>query len=232
MKSPIGRKRAREPRPRGSQFVRKVHDAVIEQLAAVGFERLSIPEVAERAGVNKTSVYRRWPTKAVLVRAALDVSMGSAGSASSTGDLRRDLLDAARLAADFVQSPLGTGALRMLLAEGANPDVREVAASMLRRRETEGPRAPFDLAMARGELPPGTDVPLVLTTVAGALLHRAFIEQGPLTDAFIESLVDLILDGASRSRSRRQHARRRVQEENAGDDIRPSIAARRNRESD
>lgn len=209
MKSPIGRKRAEKPRPRGSQFVRKVHDAVIGQLAAAGFERLSIPEVAERAGVNKTSIYRRWPTKTALVRAALEASMGSAGSVSSTGDLRTDLVHAARLAAQFVQSPIGTGALRMLLAEGANPDVREVAASMLRRQETEGPRALFDLAIARGELPPDTDVQLVLSTVAAALMHRAFIEQRPLTDAFIESLVELVLDGASRSRSRRQHARRR-----------------------
>jgi len=203
MKSPIGRKKAKEPRLRGTQFIRKVLDAVIEQLAAVGFERLSIPEVAERAGVNKTSVYRRWPTKGDLIRAALDISMGSAGSASSTGNLRSDLVGTARLAADFVESPLGTGALRMLLAEGANPDVRNLAASMLRRQETEGPRALFDLAMARGELPRDTDVQLVLSTVAGALMHRAFIEQGPLTDAFIEDLVDLILSGASRNRSRR-----------------------------
>jgi AcrR family transcriptional regulator len=47
-------------------------DAVIEELAAASYERLSIPDVAERAGVNKTSVYRRWPTRSDLVRAALD----------------------------------------------------------------------------------------------------------------------------------------------------------------
>jgi AcrR family transcriptional regulator len=210
MRSPTGRKRAEKPRPRGSQFIRKVQDAVIEQLAAVGFQRLSIPEVAARAGVNKTSVYRRWPTKAALVRAALEVSMGGAGPASSTGGLRTDLVHAARLAAQFVQSPLGTGALRMLLAEGANPDVREVAASMLRRQETEGPRALFDLAITRGELPPDTDVQLVLSTVAGALMHRAFIEQKPLSGGFVDKVVDLVLDGASRSRPKRQHARPRV----------------------
>jgi AcrR family transcriptional regulator len=210
MKSPTGRKRAKEPRPRGRQFIRKVQDAVIEQLAAVGFERLSIPDVAQRAGVNKTSVYRRWPTKGDLVRAALEGSMGSAGSASSTGDLHRDLVSAVRSAADFVESPLGAGALSMLLAEGANSDVRKLAASMLHRQESEGPRRLFDLAIARGELPQDADVQLILSTVAGALMHRAFIERKPLTDALIERLVGLVLYGAFRSRSKRQHTRRRV----------------------
>lgn len=196
----------KQPRPRGSRVVSKVLDAAIERLAVVGFERLSIPEIAKQAGVNKTSVYRRWPTKSDLVRAALGASMGSAAPAPSTGNLRSDLVRAARLAAAFVESPSGRGVLRMLLAEGANPGVRELAASMLRQQEAEGPRALFALAMARGELVLDADVALVLSTVAGALMHRAFVEQRPLSDAFIEGVVDLVLDGVSRgARPSRKH---------------------------
>ena len=76
---------------------------------------------------------------------------GERGGTGEPGSLRRDLVGVARLAAVFVESPLGRGALRMLLAEGANPDVREIAASMLSRQENEGPRALFDLAITRGE---------------------------------------------------------------------------------
>jgi AcrR family transcriptional regulator len=184
------------PKPRGSPFVRTVHEAVIAQLAAVGFERLSIPDVAVQAGVNKTSIYRRWPTKADLVRAALEAFMGSGGTPVSTGELRSDLIATAGRAAAFVQSQLGTAALRMLLAEGANPEVRGLAASMLRRQEADGPRELFDLAISQGELPPDADVPLILSTVAGALMHRAFIEHKQLTDTYIQRLVDLILHGA------------------------------------
>jgi AcrR family transcriptional regulator len=188
------------PKPRGSHFVNHVLATAVGQLAAVGFEKLSIPDVAERAGVNKTSVYRRWPTKGDLVRAALEVSMGSAGSVASTGDLRRDLLRAALRAAEFAQSPFGRGAIRMLLAESGTTEVRALASSMLRRQESEGPRALFDRAIARGELPRDTDVQLILSTVAGALMHRAFIERKPLTKGFIRKLVNLVLSGASRSR--------------------------------
>ena len=197
MKVARGQKHAgKTPKPRGSPFVRKVHEAVIQQLAAVGFERLSIPDVAVRAGVNKTSIYRRWSTKADLVRAALAASLGNGEAAVSTGELSSDLIATAGLAAAFVQSPLGTAALRMLLAEGANPDVRALAMSMLRQQESVGPRKLFDLAISRGELPPGVDVRLILSTVAGALMQRAFIEQKPLTGAYIANLVDLVLYGA------------------------------------
>ena len=204
MKVTRGRKQAdRAPKSRGGPFVRKVHEAVIAQLAEVGFERLSIPDVAVRAGVNKTSIYRRWSTKADLVRAALEVSMGNAGAAISKGELRRDLVAAAGLAATFVQSPLGTAALRMLLAEGANPEVRELAGSMLQQRETDGPRELFNLAISRGELPPGADVQLILSTVAGALMQRAFIEQRQLKGAYIARLVDLVLYGACSGKAAR-----------------------------
>jgi AcrR family transcriptional regulator len=203
MKVTRGRKQAgRAPKPRGSAFVRKVHEAVIGQLAEVGFERLSIPDVAGRAGVNKTSIYRRWSTKADLVRAALEAFMGSRRAPISTGELRSDLIAAAGLAAGFVQSPLGTAALRMLLAGGANPEVRGLAASMLRRQEAEGPRALFDLAISRGELPPDADIPLILSTVAGALMQRAFVEHKQLTDTCIVRLVDLVLYGAGATRAK------------------------------
>ena len=75
--------------------VRDYHDVEVggrEELARDGFERLSVPAVAEAAGLNKTSVYRRWPTKADLVRAALTSSMGHDAPTVDTGTLRGDLL--------------------------------------------------------------------------------------------------------------------------------------------
>ena len=178
--------------------MRRVLEVTLEQLAAHGFERLSVPEIAASAGLNKTSVYRRWPTKGELVREALAASMGHAGEAPDTGDLRTDLLVLAKAAVGFVESPLGMAVLRTLLAEGANPELREVAASLFQQQETEGPRLVFARAIARGELSQDADLQLALTTVAGALMHRIFIEQTPITDDFIERLIDLVLFGLKR----------------------------------
>ena len=189
---------AGQRKQRGEPVVRKVLEVTLEQLAVHGFERLSVPEVAERAGLNKTSVYRRWPTKSELVREALSASMGHAGEVPDTGDLRSDLLVLARAAVGFVESPQGMGVLRTLFAEGANPEVRKIAGAMLRQQETEGPRRVFKRAIARGELAEDADVKLMLTTIAGALMHRIFVEQDQATDAFLQRLIDLILLGAKK----------------------------------
>jgi AcrR family transcriptional regulator len=177
--------------------VHKVFDATLEQLARAGFERLSVLEVAALAGVNKTTIYRRWPTKSDLVRAAISFSLERTHVAPDTGNLRSDLVEMAHLAANFMKSTQGMGVTRTLLAEGANPDVRELAASILHRVETEAPHAVIRRAIKKGELPPGTDFKYVLHTVCGALIHRIFIEQVHISDAFIDRLVDLVLFGAS-----------------------------------
>ncbi len=179
--------------------MRRVLEVALQQLAAHGFERFSVPEVAAIAGLNKTSVYRRWPTKADLVREALGASMGHTTEVIDSGDLRADLLSLARIAVVFVESPSGLAVLRTLLAESANPEVKGLAASMLHQQRAEGPALIFERAIARGELPKDTDVRLVLTTVAGAIMHRIFIEQTAVTENFLIRLIDMVLFGVKRA---------------------------------
>ena len=188
--------RTGEPRPRGAAVVREVFAVTLRRLGDVGFARLSVPEVAELAGVNKTSVYRRWPTKSDLVREALRASMAHAGPTPDTGSVQADLVVLARRAAAFVESPRGMSVMRMLFAEGANPDVRELAGAMLRETATDAPRAVIARATARGELAPDVDAALVLSTIAGALMHRVFVEQARLSNTYLDRLIGLLLHGA------------------------------------
>jgi len=190
------RKVGAETRRRGEHFVRKVYAATLEQLAAGGFDRLTVPDVAARAGVNKTSVYRRWPTKADLVRDALHASMGHSQELPDTGNVRADMIEMARLAAGFVESPLGLGVLRTLLTEGANPEVASLATSMFRQEQAKAVHEIIKRAIARGDLPEGTNTRLLLSTVAGALMHRLLVEHGRLTPSFVDGVIDLVLFGA------------------------------------
>lgn len=181
-------------------MVRRVLDVTLKELARVGFERLSVADVAARAGVNKTSVYRRWPTKEHLVKAALRRSMGEAQAVPDTGALRTDLVALARSVAAFVESPRGTGVVRSVFAGARSPAVRALAASMWAEAGGEVPRLLLERAVARGELPADADVELLLFTLAGALLHRVFVEHAEADDAWLERLVRLLLDGARRRR--------------------------------
>jgi AcrR family transcriptional regulator len=76
---------------RGDELVAKVFRATLAEVGRVGVEHLSIEEVAERADVNKTTIYRRWPTPEGLARAALACAAESNTSPPDTGSLRGDL---------------------------------------------------------------------------------------------------------------------------------------------
>jgi AcrR family transcriptional regulator len=179
--------------------VRAVLDATLAQLGELGFERLSIPAIAEVAGVNKTSIYRRWPSKPELVREALAAAMSHADAVPDTGELRGDLLALARMVAEFAQSPVGTAIVRVLLAEGGNPELRALANAAYRAGR-RGPRVVLARAVERGELVADLEPTLVTFTIAGAIVHRVFVEQGRATAGFLEQVVDLVLYGAARKR--------------------------------
>jgi AcrR family transcriptional regulator len=191
-----------EPKRRGEPVVLKVMEVTLEQLAVQGYERLSIPEIATLAGLNKTSIYKRWPTKVELVRDALGSAMGHTNEAPDTGSFRTDFLALTGFAVSFAESPLGMGIMRVLFSESSNPDIRDLATSMLRKQEKMGYVLVFKRAIARGELSKDADIQMALSTVAGAILQRVFVEQSRATDAFLERLVDLVLFGLHRGRNK------------------------------
>jgi AcrR family transcriptional regulator len=195
------------PKRRGEVVVRRVLETTLQQLADVGYERLSVPEVAALAGLNKTSVYRRWPTKAALVREALQGSMGQPGDAPDTGSLRGDMMALTRFAMAFAQSPVGMGVLRVLLAEGFNPEVRGFANAMFSEQEAQGHVLVFKRAIQRGELSANADIPTAVSAVAGALMQRIFIEQLEANEAYLERLIDFVLFGLQGQRAQSKPAR-------------------------
>ena len=76
---------------RGEPVVQCVLKSTLEELAAVGYGALRIEDVATRAGVNKTTIYRRWPTKQELVACALRSVTTEWRLEPSTGSLREDM---------------------------------------------------------------------------------------------------------------------------------------------
>ena len=167
----------------------------LEELAAVGVAALSVERIARASEVNKTSVYRRWPSREVLVEAALEQALSHlAPQAVDTGSLRGDLVGLAEAVAAFLAAPAGRGLTRAIFAAGA-PALAASARARLEER-TGGPaRAMVARAAARGEWRAEVDPRVVLAALVGALLHRAFIEGEAPSRPWIEALVALLLDG-------------------------------------
>jgi AcrR family transcriptional regulator len=182
------------PRRRGAPVVARVLDATLEDLAERGYARLSVPDVAARAGVNKTSVYRRWPTKPALVAAALSRALGHDAPLPDTGDLRGDMRAFTLAAVAWAASPVGRAVLQTLHGEAGDAELRAVVSALLQARAAS-PLALFTRAQSRGELAADADVSLALTVIAGAIWHRMVIEAAPVSPAFVERLVALVAGG-------------------------------------
>lgn len=178
-------------RPRSERAQTAVLAAVVALLDEVGYQQLTVEAVAARAGVGKTTVYRWWPTKPALVIDALAATIEPAQvrlSGNSRHDVRA-MLD--RMAATDA-GPTMAGVLPVLSTESRrDPDAARRLAALL------GPRRAADTAVllaatARGDLPPGVDVGLLVDAALGALLLRRLRGEDP-TEAALDALADLLL---------------------------------------
>jgi len=183
------------PQLRGERVVKKILEAAVEELSAKGLAALSMEDVAARAGVAKTTVYRRWPTKVDLAVAAMHQVADDIIRVEDTGSLRGDLMALLRSFRDFAWTPRGQGLMRMMMTDVMHAEISEFA----RRIREEKAHEPTNIvlrAIARGELPRETDPSLVLDTAFGAVQNYLCFMQVPVSDARIAQIIDLVLVGA------------------------------------
>ncbi|MCK6522032.1 TetR/AcrR family transcriptional regulator [Myxococcota bacterium] len=186
-------------RPRGEPIERAILAATVAELAAVGLDGLSVPRVAEAAGVNKTTVYRRWPTREALVAAALQAALHETAEAVvDTGSLRGDLSSLLQLVAARMGSAEGRALVRAGLSEQAAELVGAIARDPVVRQQSAVVLT-VARAAARGEWDPCRHPPeAVLAMLTGAVMHRLLMERQPVTPEWSEAVVDVIVRGLAR----------------------------------
>jgi AcrR family transcriptional regulator len=186
---PIGR-RAQE-----SARERIILRAAIEELASSDYGGMTIEGVAARAGVNKTTVYRKWDTKAALIRAALDSVLQTFRVGPTAGDLRSDLLRIAHNVLHFTRSLEGQSLLRLRLLQHPEPALAKIAKD-LNERQLNELAALISAAVERGEISPDVDGILLLDMLWGAVHTRVIIKNERVDDSLLTRIVDLLLRAA------------------------------------
>jgi AcrR family transcriptional regulator len=179
---------------RGARVVERIFAATFAELGRVGYEAMRVDDVAEHSGVNKTTIYRRWPTKAQLVTAVI-LASAEQRPAIDTGTLRGDLL--ASLSAGFKLTPSEQGVLRIMQMERSIAEVDTLARRLSDELRTERV-AMVRRGIARGELPKGVDVHLVVELVS-APVQRALLFNEAIDERFIQRVFDVVLAGAAAS---------------------------------
>lgn len=173
--------------------------ATLDELAERGYSALSLESVARRAGVHKTTLYRRWGSREELVLEAMLERAGEHISVPDTGSLRKDLLELARTAAANAASP-EVAAMARAVAAGAPHDSRLAAANQrfwVERLALDG--VIVERAIARGEVAAGTDPRRVIESVLGPIHLRLLLTGEPIDRAFLEGIVGVVVDGVARS---------------------------------
>lgn len=170
-------------------------DAAIKVLAQRGYAALRIEEVAELAGVSKTTIYRRWPTKPPLVAAAIRSAAGQEEALPDTGDVEKDLYLLVRRSARFISTPTGRAIGTIIPAERGDPEVEELTRS-LRASGTARRMEVLNRAIRRGELPSDAPVSLMLEAIFSPLMQRKIRFEEPLSDQSLRVLVRLVVNGA------------------------------------
>ena len=167
-----------------------------EILRRDGYSRLTMERVAAKSGVAKTTIYRRWPTKAALcVELYLEVA-GRELHDPDTGDIASDLRHICntvmRLQTRTVAGPAFIG----LIAEAlSNPESSASFLAEFAERRRELTRRVLKRAIHRREIRAETDVDLVIDTLGGATTFRLLQRHAPLSRKFADALVTLVLSG-------------------------------------
>ncbi len=165
-------------------------------LVEQGYSGFNIAEIAQRAQVHETTIYRRWPTREALMLAAIAEFAQHQLTTINSGHLEQDLRHNLTTIAQVLNSQIG----KTLIALAFNPDLPAELKAMtqqLWQDRLESGQQIFQYAIARGEWPQHYNQALLFNEVIGPLLSHHFLLHLPLTDDFLEQRVQFILTNSA-----------------------------------
>jgi AcrR family transcriptional regulator len=182
-------------RPRCPVTHQNILKAARELVEEIGFDSLTIEGIAARAGVGKTTIYRRWPNKASIVLDAFFEEVTPQTTFAGTGNVREDIR---RHLQKFVKELNGTLGCKvaMLLA---NSQFDEEMAEAFRTRWIEPRRDEMRRVIIegikRGEIRQEVDAEVLVDALYGPVYFRLLGEHAPLTQDFADNLTELVMSG-------------------------------------
>jgi len=177
----------KRPGGRSADVTERVHKAITELIVEGGFEACTFSAVADRAGIERSTLYRRFPDRwdaiieTWMERARQDAVPDLGAS------FAEDLMSVLRKLVEILESALGPALLRIAVELRARDDKEFSRTYFDRRMEQLAPM--FDAAIARGELPAEVDREALFTFAAGPIYFRMFIAARRVDDDFLHAIV-------------------------------------------
>ena len=178
------------PGGRAADVTARVHDAILQLLVEGGVHACTFSAVAERAGIQRSTLYRRFPDRWDAIIDALVEGVAGRATPALGESFAYDFGSVLRMVRDTLESALGP-AIIAAAAELRARSANDVSRSYFDRR-TEQLAPMFEAAIARGELPADVDREALFTFAAGPIYFRMFIASRKVDDEFIAAIVENI----------------------------------------
>jgi AcrR family transcriptional regulator len=170
------------PGGRTARTAEAVFAAAVGELSERDYSDISIESIAARAGVHKTTVYRRWGSKVELIRQVLVGAAAARIQLPDSGSIDTDARALARAVQAILSLPEGAAITRALIAGAlSSPEIAEVMDQFWAAR-LEAISVIVRRAIGRGQLPAGTDAAALMHAVAAPLYYQLLVNRAPVTE--------------------------------------------------
>jgi AcrR family transcriptional regulator len=179
-------------RPRDTALDGRILDQVVALLDSHGYAGLTLDELAARSGVAKTTILRRWPSKAAVAAAGVERLALQSVDVPDSGTLRGDLRALLHGAVETFVRGHGQFVPRLLREAGHHPEIADLLYTVIHTRR-QAYRRVLALAIARGDLAPAVDQDLLIDLLIGPTWTRLLITRDPITREYVDANVDAVL---------------------------------------
>jgi AcrR family transcriptional regulator len=186
-------------RPRSPETRDKILKAAYEMLNEVGFMDLTIEGVAARAEVGKPTIYRRWKTKSALAMDAFLEAVTPEIAFPDTGSVQNDFKEQMQKIVKLMNSPRGEVLANVIGCGQADEELITAFRDNWLTPRREDAKQIFQRGVARGELREDIDVEVAIDALYSPLFYRLLLKHQPLTQKFVNELVELVMKGVSKA---------------------------------
>lgn len=206
----------RAGRPRSARADAAILRAAFELLGEVGFDGLTMEAVAERAGVGKATLYRRWSSKEALVTGVVDDFVREI-TIPDTGSIEGDLLHLMREAVRVYRGPAGRVVAGLVPALTRERRLATTLRASFLKPRREALRSVLERGVERGELRADLSYELALDVLGGPLFYRLLVTGGPIDASLARDVVDLMLDAWRAGDGKRETRARSIDDDFQGE---------------
>ena len=190
-------------RPRDARADEAILNATLALIAERGVDGLRVDDVAERAGVGKAAIYRRYRSRDELLVAAVADLVGEI-AIPDTGSTEADLLALMREAVQLYGRQPAADAMRaVVVAMNRDPAVARATREGFIAGRRDALKQVIERGIERGDLRADVDVELALDTLAGPLFYRLLVTGGKIDMKLARGVVRLLLDRSAPATNQR-----------------------------